>query len=292
VDGNDEPLLMGVGSIEPFKRYYDVEEDLEINTYADSQQGDGKIPAWAYVFCVGDDRVIVLQAAGIGVLADIRDGGECDMEGSDFDLADFAISGWDIDSDEAADILADHPDWPEPTEDSMQFWFLEKMPQLDPDAEEEGYPVWQVEYESEERSVSAAINANTGEVIEISESGLDGVDGGFVEVGGAQASCVEASIEDSDRSVITRVDEYTLEIELPGEGDVEATIDVVRTIGAVAYSLTGPDGGSGASGSMSALGSCGEARVSYAAGAGTYTLTITADVYADFEVEMVGTYCS
>ncbi len=286
VEGDDVPVLMGIASIEPLSHYYDEEEDFEVNAYADSVQGDGKVPGWAYGFCVGDDAVFIILAAGLGVLADVRDGGECDQE----DIDEWALGEWSIDSDEAADILNDHPDWPEPRKDSLSFWVLNQWPSNY--AEEEGFepaPHWEVEVETIDGFAYAAVNAQTGEVVFI-ESDTYPVEPEmeFTEVAEPiEPTCEAQSVDETDSGFITVVEGLSIDIDLPARGAIELIVEAATLTGGSTYKLEGPDGtiaeGSAGSYTMKVLDDLPD---------GQYTLTVETASVAETELTLNGYYCA
>lgn len=286
VEGDDTPVLMGIASIEPLSHYYDEEDDLEINTYADSVQGDGKLPGWAYGFCVGDDAVFIVLAAGLGVLADVRDGGECEQD----DIDEWVLDEWSVDSDEVADILADHPDWPEAREDSLTFFVLNQWPSNY--AEEDGFepgPYWEVETETMDGWAYAAVNAQTGEVVFI-ESDTYPVepDMNFVEVAEpVEEPCVEESVQDSDSGTITALEGLEATIELPEDGSLEVKMNRYTLSTDAHYVLEGPDGEL-KSGSVANAHGLSIAGVLH----GTYTLTVETEALAQVDIQLIGTYCA
>lgn len=238
LDEGVAPVLVGVASIEPFQHYLeqDGDDEYEINTYADATQGDGKIPGWAYAFCVGDDVVVVFLAAGLGPLADYRETRECDED----DVQDYAIEGWEVDSDEAADILAERDDWPEPREDTVTLWTLAQMP----DGEGSTQPFWAVETETlgGDDYAYALVNANTGEVVAIGDDYPDfGGDIYFAQTSGSCA--IGSGSASSSTGLVPMVgNEVILNIDLPAEGDISFYVETARQLGDVTVTVEGPDG--------------------------------------------------
>ncbi len=164
LDTDLEPTLIGITSVEPFSLLEDESDNVTVNVYADSVQGDGRVPGWIYEFCIDDAYVAVVMASGIGVLADVRDGGDCDAD----DEARLALTNYEIDSDEAAEILAANETWPEAQSDSGTFWMLAQEPPDNDEFEPGAY--WIVETGNMTTWGEAAINAQTGEIAYV-ESG-------------------------------------------------------------------------------------------------------------------------
>lgn len=239
LDTDLAPILVGVASIEPFSHYLEKDGDyeFEVNIYADPTPGDGKIPGWAYAFCVGDDIVVVFLAAGIGALADVRESDGCDED----DVQEYAIRGWEIDSDEAAGILADHDDWPEPRKDSVTMWALGQMPGDDG----ETFPAWFVETSNlagdEDAFAYATVNAKTGEILAL---GTDYPDYGGDFIFGSTGSCTSghAGGGSPGSSVPTVVDELRMDFELPHTGYISFAVQTSNQLGDVTVRLEGPDG--------------------------------------------------
>ncbi len=153
------PQLVSVASLEPMSEYFDEDDDLEVHVHLDSKPGDGRSPGWIYTFVADDDLIVIGYASGLGILFEVRDGGEVDEGEAD----EHIISGWEIDSDEAAAALNAHEEWPDMTPSSNLFWEL---------YQDEECPVWWVEHydaedEDDARWMRATVDACTGEVLEL-----------------------------------------------------------------------------------------------------------------------------
>lgn len=212
----DGPGLVGVMSVEPFKRMFEAGEG-EVLVHLDGSQGDGRAPAWVYLYQGVDRLVFVVNAAGLGILA------EGWMSEDDWGLDEDAvvIEGWKIDSDEAADALADHPDWPEAAEDLMVFWGLTM---------EDGEPYWQVEAENMTSTWTARVHAGNGTVMEVEEQVWEDWDEWYEENDRASATLTPLAPS------------LSVTVTLGGPGDLVVYADNSVTLGSISTTLTGPDG--------------------------------------------------
>ncbi|HJQ93191.1 MAG TPA: hypothetical protein VJ874_02775, partial [Candidatus Thermoplasmatota archaeon] len=128
--------LLGIMAVEPFKHIQSTDEagevEAEFVTHLDGNPGDGNAPGWVYGFFDGERCIVVMLAAGLGVLAegyetcadaDVQ-AGEGFEEETDEGIGPDLVGDWSIDSSEVADILADEEDWPDLGDDGTYFWGL------------------------------------------------------------------------------------------------------------------------------------------------------------------------
>lgn len=209
----DAPALAGVVSIEPFQRYFE-EGEGEIILHLDPTPGDGLAPGWVYLFDGGDRTVFVVMAAGLGVLAEgwmAED--EADEE---FDAAS-TIEGWNVDSDEAAAIIADETDWPSPMENTTMLWSLFQT--------EDG-PVWFVEREDPDADYYAAVHAGNGTLLENGTATFSYY--GYTHSWGS--------------GPMTPLSAPSAQVEAPEVATVTLDVNVAATVGSVRVTLEGPGG--------------------------------------------------
>lgn len=241
-DGSVE--LMSVASLEPFSELHDEEDDAHIYVHLDDTPGDGIAPGWVYEFRSGDDAIAIAYASGLGVLAEVFDGGayaESDAE---------SISGWNIDSDTAAKALAKHENWPAPTDSSAYFWMLMQADEC---------PVWSVEAADLEEDGwwEAAVDGCTGEVLHVDSGSM---------IGGCSSGTATGS-----GSVLPMSNGGVAYTTLAAPGTVSYDVNLMPTVGELYWTLTGPEGivGQGTSSASDALDDMPP---------GEYTLTVEADV--------------
>ncbi len=211
-------VLIGVTSLEPFSEVHDEDDDAHVYFHLDDNPGDGVAPGWLYEFAVGDAYVAIAYASGLGVLAEVVDGGGFEDEEPP------AIEGWDVDSDDVADILAGEEEWPEPTDATAVAWVLHPG---------EECPVWSVEsidLETEEWVV-AAVDACNGDVLEIGEPS-HGFSCGFSYSGGSSSVLLPLVLGGPSPSVTNNFEDAFIHYE----------VDVGTGVGDVTWELHGPDG--------------------------------------------------
>lgn len=231
--------LLGVVAIEPFKRINytsdDGQDSGEFITHFDGNPGDGRAPGWVYGFYTGDRCVTIVLAAGLGVLAEGYDTCEEDVQ---------PLGDWAVDSDEVAEILAGHEEWPDLGDDATYFWGLF--------GDEEAGAMWVVEGSDQDgTTVEAVVDAQSGDIIEITQdegSGFFGADEQVPveagKVGPGQDGMTP--VHDEASAALVAGDSLTATIDLLGSGGyLVANANVranVNGVGAVRIVLTGPDG--------------------------------------------------
>lgn len=264
-EGRDLDLL-GIMAVEPFKHVQSTDEngevDAEFVTHLDGDPGDGNAPGWVYGFFDGERCIVVLLAAGLGVLAEgyetcvevfdvevgdeVGDGAEGGEDGSaGDDRGPDVVGDWSFDSNEVAEILADREEWPDLGDDGTYFWGL--FP-------EDGKTLWVVGGTGEDgESVQAVVDASTGEVIEVQHSpaggfGFFGIDEP-VEAGapGADEEGGYTLVEDEAHATVVAPGRLAAaEVQLEGRGGylvVDASVMMgVNGVGMVRAVLSGPDG--------------------------------------------------
>ena len=300
-EGRDLGLL-GVMAVEPFKHVQSTDEtgevDAEFVTHLDGNPGDGNAPGWVYGFFDGERCIVVLLAAGLGVLAEGYETcsdvdvsvSEEDGEGEASSSADSGpdvIDDWAIDSDEVGEILAGEDEWPDLGDDGTYFWGL--FP-------DEGDVLWVVGGIGEDgESVEAVVDAMTGEVIEIEHvpaGELEGFFGGSVpaEPGSSGAGSPGSPGQDGmdgyskvndelHESAVTTATPAQASVELEGSGGylvVDASVLAnFNGVGMVRVILTGPDGEVQSEGIPNFTGGTAHFEVDGLA-PGTYTLSVEA----------------
>jgi hypothetical protein len=228
-DGEDLELL-GVVAIEPFKhiRYEDQdgEYEAEFVTHLDSNPGDGRAPGWAYSFYTGERCVSIVLAAGLGVLAEGYETCDGDVD---------ALPDWSVDSDEVAEILEGHDEWPDLGEDGTYFWGL---------FNEDGTALWAVGGEGEDGETAyAAVDASSGEVIEI----VHEVEGDIEAIFEAEAEveATETGGSDMDGESMPYLgpgDEMVAELDLDGMGRIDVQVGANAIVSTMTLTVEGPYG--------------------------------------------------
>lgn len=161
----DDPRLIGLWGVETPKHAESNTSELRVNL--DDNPGDGNAAGWAYRF-VGTERTgIVVVADELGVVAEFwtdRDEGDLFGSGDSSGEARPEALTWEVDSGEAADILADNETWPEMTDAHGVSWELEG---------EGNETIWNVEAEEvtfgEEagEDYHAVVDAQSGEILRV-----------------------------------------------------------------------------------------------------------------------------
>ncbi|MEA3136663.1 MAG: hypothetical protein QOC71_944 [Thermoplasmata archaeon] len=229
-DGGDLELL-GVVAIEPFKhiRYESDDGDYkaEYVTHLDSNPGDGKAPGWAYGFYTGERCVSIVLAAGLGVLAEGYETCDGDVE---------TLPEWSYDSDQVAEILADHDEWPDLGEDGTYFWGL---------FNDEGKALWAVGGEGEDgETVFASVDASSGEVLEIAHETAANIEEIFQAESQAEKPVdMGGSDQDSDSAPYLAVtDELVVEVDLGAMGRIDAEVGATTIVNYLTLTVEGPYG--------------------------------------------------
>lgn len=251
-DGKDLRLMVAA-AVEPFKhaKFYDaVGTDseptdsgryqhtadaprAEYETRLDGNPGDGKAPGWLYGFMAGERCITVVEAAGLGVLADGYETcgrGQRDLE---------PLGDWGFDSDAVASILAQNKEWPQPTDAMTYTWEL---------GSHQGRAVWSaVAFDAQGNRTVAAVDAQNGTVLAIASGDeADQVAEAF-PVGGSVAGR-DGLTKEHDEAHAPVVAEAPLQakVHLHGKGgfvSIQANVQgSLGAVGTVQLTLTGPDG--------------------------------------------------
>lgn len=304
-EGRDLGLL-GIVAVEPFKHIQSTDEatgevDAEFVTHLDGNPGDGKAPGWVYGFFDGERCIVVMLAAGLGVLAEGyetcsepfdgleedagEDAGARSSRGEDDDPE--VVGDWAFDSNEVAQILGAEEQWPDLGEDGTYLWGL--FP-------DEGKTVWVVGGIGEDgETVEAVVDATTGEVVEIEHVPADAMDGFLsddVPAGsdGGPGASVSRTDQDSDSSPALVAGGMLLaEVDLEDVGRIDLHVSANAIVGGFVLAIDGPDGRvaeddlGGVATGYSMLG-----RTYEDLPAGHYTVTLTAQgtaLLADLRVD-------
>lgn len=218
--------LMGVASLEPFSELHDEDDDAHIYLHLDKTPGDGVAPGWFYEFRSGDDAIAIAYASGLGVLAEIIDGGA--YANSDAE----PISSWKIDSDDAAKALARHDDWPEVADDTAMIWALMQMGEC---------PVWGVERIDleQDRWISAAVDGCTGEVLHM--------DNGF------ETFALSCQMMFDGQALITTLQDFTRVVSVDEGGSLGIDYQVEGMVNDFTVEIRDPNGNTMTSGTGATL---------------------------------------
>lgn len=306
-EGRDLGLL-GIVAVEPFKHIQSTDEDGEVDaefvTHLDGNPGDGNAPGWIYGFFNGERCIVVVLAAGLGVLAegyetcaefdtevDVGDGeADGDGEGDEEDSGGSGGSGpdvvgdWSVDSNEVAEILAGEEEWPDLGDDGTYFWGL---------FGDDGETVWVVGGIGEDgESVEAVVDAQSGEVIAVEHVPADDLEGFFggettpSEPGGSAGAPGRPGMDgysmvndEVHEQAVTAVTPATASVELEGSGGYlvadASVLANLNGVGMVRVVLSGPDGEIQSEGIPNFTGGTAHFEVA-GLPAGTYTLSVEA----------------
>lgn len=230
-DGEDLDLI-GLVAVEPFKHIQyesdDGDYEAEYVTHLDGNPGDGRAPGWAYGFYTGERCVSIVLAAGIGVLAE-------GWETCDEDVD--SMPDWSVDSDEVAEILQGHDEWPDLGDDGTYFWGL---------FNEDGDALWAVGGSGEDgETVFASVDADSGEVLEI----VHEVEGDIEAIFDAEAETTTpiedfgGSDSDSDNAPLMAYgDELVAEVDLDGMGRIDVDVSANAVVNSLTLTVEGPYG--------------------------------------------------
>lgn len=250
---NENATLVGVFGLEVSQRLFDMatreaeeESDIHNVTYrADESRGDGKTAAWVYEYVAANGTYTVVLADNGTVLHE-----EVDEDEPDENFTAEAIEGWEVDSDEAADIVAENNDTWERAEDAnITFYALEKD-------EDESDPTWALGFQAEGGTYIFAVNATTGEYLGAFTFEGPSFDPGFGgDYGGDGNGSYEGPYGPGDeppkeggsfsgRLTVTDPNQtHTFEVEASGHPElgVELTLDQPAT-STVQATIEGPNG--------------------------------------------------
>lgn len=218
----EDPQLVGLWGIETPREV--VSEDAELRVYLDDEPGDGKAAGWAYRF-IGQERTgIVVVADQVGLVAEYwEDMGDSAPEERPPGLA------WEIDSEEAADILAGNESWPQMTPSHAVSWDLQGAG---------NETVWTIEatevnVSGHSEDVHAHVDAETGEILAIEHDA-----GALPMTPAATASTTSATAagnggcnQASNSGRVLPTQDVSADVELPEPGRIQL---------AVSYSAAGP----------------------------------------------------
>lgn len=208
----DDPTLVRVTGLEPFRHEVEEhgEEREEFWLHLDDDNADGQAPGWLYTFRDGTTLYRVAVYASGEVLGEAL---EADPDEREPDEPGTPLQGWEVDTDEVAETLADHPDWPAPRENDTVRWSLSMR---------EGEPVWRVSNDdglviisSDERR--AFVHAGNGTVLAVEER-----ERGFRAP--EEEPRRESDVEESSGTV-SPSDDVEASIEVEGPGRVEAVLE-------------------------------------------------------------------
>lgn len=218
----ETPRLVGVWGVEPPSHARDNHSILV--THLDDGPGDGEAPGWGYRFVGPNSEGVVLVSSDVGVIAEYyeqRDVG---------DETQPPIRNASVTSEEVAETLREHEDWPAMDENTTVLWNLAQD-------DEEDRPVWTVDAAKgpsiffDERT-RAVVDASTGEVLEVED-----VQDGEVGPGPGGGGCNRQS----SSGQVTPMQDLSVEAELGGRGEV--TVETEATgVGPLNVTLTGPNG--------------------------------------------------
>ncbi len=226
--------LVQVSSQELWSELVDEEEDIQIRNYEDQTMGDGRAIQWYYRFCSADyDLVIITLDAGRGIVQDVLHGGVC----ADADRPD-AIAEWEMDSDEAAEVLMASDDWLELEPDQLVTWSLKQA--------EDGCAKWKVTAhemvdESEIGRHVGVVDSCTGEVelIEFIEGlGWSWSCSWSLVSSGYSHTAVDGVYSTAGQPTGTQVSKELHH----ANGTVEYEVEYDSGTGTIEFTLTGPDG--------------------------------------------------
>lgn len=216
-DRTENGELVALWGVEPPRHVED--EQVTVDIYLDEETFDGQTPGWAYAY-LGDDKAgIVVVGDTIGVLGEAWYTFEGD-ESQEAEEEITPIDGWEIDSEEAAEILAGDDRWPEMTASWATSWQLMQH--------EEG-PVWRVEATNVTThgfgsSISATVSASNGTILSMHEDEHDGFEPEFDDEDPDDAPREGSCSATQSSGTVTPVNDVTAEIELEDEGRIEIEV--------------------------------------------------------------------
>lgn len=218
----DDLQLTGAMAIEPFRRVVDEDEDGTVRgefvTHLDRSPGDGRAPGWLYAFLADDGRcVYVAWAAGLGSLAEGWE--DC---GEDDEAEVLPLPDGILDSDDVADLLAAHADWPEADDSATLTWDLF--------TDDDGVALWEVSFSNATQSATAVVDARSGNVTVDEEGSFLG---GSFESASATASA----------AAVTPVTPLVLSIDLGDDAYLSVTASAQTSlVGLTDLVVVGPGG--------------------------------------------------
>lgn len=221
----DDPALVRVTGLEPFR--HQVEEQAEGRDefwlHLDDDNADGQAPGWLYTFRDGTTRYRVAVYASGEVLGEAL---EASADGRETDEPGAPLQGWEVDTDEVAETLAGHPDWPAPRENDTVRWSLSMS---------DGEPIWRVSndegviFSSDRRT--AVVHAGNGTVLAVEER-----DRGF---GTPEEEPRREYDEDRASGTVSPSDDVEAAIQVEGPGRVAAVLEAdASELGAGGGSVT------------------------------------------------------
>lgn len=209
--------------------------------YPDDELQDGQAPAWGYVYQAGNRTYAVAIGANGTVLAEETD---------EDDDPETPVEGWEVDSDEAAEIIAENNDtWANAGDDGGVWYALaQDEPEDDPEEDPEHDPMWIVGLSLPgEAPILYRVNATTGEYLGASTFTIPDFDvGGFGSSGaGTRGETVpeESGSFDGTLTATDATAEHTFEVDHPDHPElgVELSLDPPAT-GTVTATIEGPNG--------------------------------------------------
>lgn len=161
-DRAEDGELVALWGVEPPRHI--EEEQVTVDIYLDDETFDGETAGWAYAYLGQDKGGIVVVGDTVGVLGEAWYTFEGNESQEAHDEVD-PIEGWNVDSEEVADTLADDERWPEMSPSWATTWQLRQT--------DDG-PVWRVEatnvtIHGTGTTVTAAVSASNGTILSIEE---------------------------------------------------------------------------------------------------------------------------
>lgn len=207
----DNAGLVALWGVEP-PRHIENEQDT-VDIYLDETPGDGEAAGWSYAY-IGEERGgIVVVGDGIGVIAEAWhtfEGNESQEVKEELS----PIDGWEVDSQEAAEILAEDDRWPEITDSWAVFWRLMGTPQG---------PVWHIEaanitLDGFGQEAEAVMSAANGTILEIDHHEEGDV---MAEPATGPRTSEAGCTEQEASGQVTPLSDVTSEFELEEDGHLQ-----------------------------------------------------------------------
>lgn len=231
-DGNESSAN---GTAEAEDAEADEEQDPfdQVARTADEELKDGQAPAWLYSYQAGNRSYHVAIAANGTILAE-----ETERD----DDRETPIEDWEVDSDEAADVVAENNETWSRTDDARSVMYG-----LGQNGTEED-PVWFIVlFPGDAAPIVYTVNATTGEYLgahSIQIPSFDvGFGGGFDGDDGGDGVPEEGGSDDGSVSLAQPTAEHTFEVEQDGHPELglELSLDDPAT-SSVTATIEGPDG--------------------------------------------------
>jgi hypothetical protein len=267
-----EARLVGAAAVEPFKHLDHTKggRHAEFVTHLDGAPGDGKAPGWMYGFVAGDRCIVVVLAAGLGVLAEGYE--TCDPADAK------PLPAWSVDSDRVASILAGREDWPRPGDGTLYFWEL---------SAKEERPVWSVNAQSADGGgATALVDAANGTVLLLEKHAMRQEAPRTLEAQAPVDTSHGTQSHSGSATVLRPGASLETQLQLDSAGMLEVRVSYQQAVGAVHVKVAGPAGELETTEVPVSL-----HKVYTGLPAGDYTLTVTCDTLAVLvETELAGTW--